>query len=93
MSGGRKVGGCLGRRAYTMGDVVVIDEKDDVRNFSAGMRVGASPYEDGSAPRNGTTTVVAVDYDCGTIKIDGRDVIFPFADGDFLFARGGYRDE
>ena len=80
--------GMRGQRASISSDTVTLSETDDARNFKLGMTVVASPNADGSSPRTGSTTVVAVDEDAGTITLDDQSDINSFANDDYLFRKG-----
>ena len=80
--------GARGQRASISSDVVTLAVKDDARNFKPGMHVIASPNADGSTPRAGSSFVVAVDEDAGTIELDDQSDITSFANSDYLFRAG-----
>lgn len=69
--------------SYTSGAIVMTKSRD-IKLFSLGMRVMASPNADGSSPRSGTGVISAIDYDAGTMSItDGT--ITSIAANDYLF--------
>lgn len=79
--------GIRGRRASESTDVTTLETADDARNFKVGMVVGASANADLSSPRTGTTAILSVDEDAGTIGLDTSDIT-SYADDDYLFVAG-----
>jgi hypothetical protein len=80
--------GQRGRRASASSNVITLTVADDARNFKEGMTVIASANANGSSPRTGSTTVVAVDEDAGTVELASAAAITAFANNDFLFRKG-----
>lgn len=80
--------GVRGQRASLAGNVVTLAVADNARNFKRNMVVVAGPNADGSGLRAGSTFVVALDEDAGTIELDNAGDITGFADDDFLFRIG-----
>lgn len=80
--------GVRGQRSTAATNIITLSTVDDARNFKVGMTVGASANSDGSTPRNGTTTVTAVDEDAGTITLASAASITSFQDSDYLFRDG-----
>lgn len=76
-----------GRRSSESSDVTTLTVADDARNFKVGMTVGASPNADGTSARSGTTAILSVDEDSGTIGLD-TSAITSYADNDYLFRAG-----
>jgi hypothetical protein len=81
--------GALGQRSSASTNVITLTSAGDVKNFSVGMTVTASPNSNGSSPRTGGTTVAAVDEDTGTVTLTSAAAITSFADSDYLFAAAG----
>lgn len=77
-----------GRRLSASTDVITLSVKDDVRNFKVGMTVVADDTADGSSLRTGSTTIIAIDEDAGTITLDDAAAITGFANNDYLFRQG-----
>lgn len=80
--------GDRGRRLSIATNVVTLTVPDDARNFKVDMTVIASPNQNGSSPRTGSTTVAAVDEDAGTVTLTSAAAITGFANNDFLFRQG-----
>lgn len=80
--------GRRGKRASIVGNVVTLSNADDARNFKVDMTVMASPNDDGSGARVGTTTVTAVDEEAGKITLANAAAIAGFVDNDRLFRDG-----
>lgn len=76
--------GALGQRSSESTDVTTLAASDDARNFKVGMVVQASANADGSSARLGTTSILSVDEDAGTIGLDTSDIT-SYADSDYLF--------
>lgn len=79
--------GARGIRSSESSDVTTLTVADDARNFKVNMVVGASPNADLSSPRTGTTPILSVDEDAGTIGLDTSDIT-SYADSDYLFVAG-----
>ena len=77
-----------GQRASASTDVITLAVADTARNFKEGMVVVASPNADGTSPRSGSTYIVKVDEDAGTIELNSAAAISSFADNDYLFRSG-----
>jgi hypothetical protein len=68
-------------------DVVTLSVADDARNFKVGMKVGA--INAGlTTVRVGTTSIVAVDEDAGTVTLADSSAIASLANTDFLVRHG-----
>lgn len=77
--------GTRGQRASISTNTVQLTVIDDARNFKEGMVVIASANADGSSPRTGSTHVVKVDEDAGTVELNDASAITSFANNDYLF--------
>ncbi len=80
--------GLRGRGASAAGDVITLTVVDDARNFKVGMTVVSDTDSAGGSPNSGSTTVVAVDEDAGTIELDSTGSISGFSQTDYLFRIG-----
>lgn len=80
--------GDRGRRLSISTNTVTLTVPDDARNFKVDMTVIASPNQNGSSPRAGSTTVAAVDEDGGTVTLTSAAAITSFANNDYLFRQG-----
>jgi len=80
--------GMRGRRASASTNVITLTVADDVRNFAPKQTIIADDTITGASPRSGSTTVVAVDEDSGTITLASAAAISLFADNDYLFQAG-----
>lgn len=67
-------------------NVITLVTPDDARNFKIGMPVGASPNNNGTSPRTGSSAVTAVDGDAGTVTLASVAGITSLTAGDSLFA-------
>lgn len=79
--------GVRGIRSSESTDITTLTVADDARNFKEGMIVTAADASDGGTPRTGSTDIVSVDEDAGTIGLDTSDIT-GYVDGDYLFANG-----
>lgn len=80
--------GDRGRRLSISTNIVTLTVPDDARNFKVDMTVIASPNQNGSSPRTGSTTVASVDEDLGTVTLTSAAAITSFANNDYLFRQG-----
>lgn len=80
---------CLrGRGASAVGNVITLAEPTDARNFKEGMTIVSDNAADGLSLNSGSTFVVSVDYDAGTVTMDDVTDISGFAQTDYLFVQG-----
>lgn len=80
--------GIRGRRASLAGNVVTLSAARSADRFKKGMKIGASPNADGSAPRVGSTFITKVDRANNKITLNNAGAIAAFVDNDYLFAYG-----
>lgn len=80
--------GVRGRRASLAGNIVTLTVADDARNFKEGMTVIADNNITGASPGAGSTKVLKVDEDAGTVELVSAAALAGFADNDYLFAKG-----
>lgn len=80
---------CLrGRGSSVSGNVITLAEPTDARNFKVGMKLISDNTATGASPNSGTSEVVAVDEDAGTVEVDDIATIVGFAATDYLFCEG-----
>ena len=75
------------------GDVVTLENENDVIKFHKGMKVVASTGDgssDSDTLRTGSATVASVDYSAGTITLDEVADITSLAAADYLFREGSF---
>lgn len=80
--------GKIGRRASISGNIVTLDNANDVDKFKRGMTLIASANADGSTPRTGSAKVVKLDRANKKVTLDDASTILLFADNDYLFRLG-----
>lgn len=85
----RDTSGLRGRVASIDGNVLTLTEPEDARNFKEDMTLIADNAADGLTPKSGTTFVVAVDEDGGTVQVDDiTDITGSIQVNDYLFRDG-----
>lgn len=80
--------GLRGIVADVTNDVLTLTVADDARNFKRGMRIIADDAANGLTPRSGSSEIVAVNVDAGTIEMDAVADITGIQAGDYLFRKG-----
>lgn len=80
--------GNRGQVASISNDTITLTDANDARNFKEGMTIITSANADGSAPDSGSTTIVAIDEDNGTITVDDASDITTISQSDYIFRKG-----
>jgi hypothetical protein len=87
----RNGGGARGRRASASSNVITLTDPADVVNFEVDMVLRFSTADGTSgALKTGSTPIVAVDRDAGTIEVDDITDITTPADNDYIFVAGDF---
>lgn len=84
-------GGALGRRQSASTNVITLTNKTDTISFWPGQVIRASANDgssSGHTQRVGSTTVVSVNREGGTVTLASAAAITGFADNDYLFLDG-----
>lgn len=85
----RDTSGLRGRVASIVGNVLTLTDPEDARNFKEGMTLIADNTITGLSPSVGTTFVIAVDEDGGTVEVDDiTDITGSIQVNDYLFRDG-----
>ncbi len=85
----RDTTGLRGRVGSIAGNVLTLTDPEDARNFKEGMTLIADDTITGASPRVGTTFVIAVDEDGGTVEVDDiTDITGNINANDYLFRDG-----
>ena len=85
----RGTSGLRGRVSSITGNVLTLADPEDARNFKEGMTLIADDTITGLSPRVGTTFVIAVDEDAGTVEVDDiTDITGNINVNDYLFRDG-----
>jgi hypothetical protein len=85
----RDTSGLRGRVQGIVGNVLTLVDPEDARNFKEGMFVIADDTITGLSPRAGSTFVIAVNEDGGTVEVDDiTDVTGSIQVNDYLFRDG-----
>lgn len=85
----RDTTGLRGRVQSIVGNVLTLTDPEDARNFKEGMTLIADDTITGASPRVGTTFVIAVDEDGGTVEVDDiTDITGSIQVNDYLFRDG-----
>lgn len=82
----RDTTGNRGQIASIAGNIITLVTPDDARNFKGGMPLAAATGATGTGQRAGTSPIVGVDVDGGTITVNAIGAIAAIAANDFLFA-------
>jgi hypothetical protein len=85
----RDTSGLRGQVGSISGNTVTLASLDDARNFKEDMTIIADDSATGLSPKAGTTFVVMVDEDAGTVQFDDiTDITGNIQVGDYLFRDG-----
>lgn len=85
----RDTSGLRGQVGNITGNVITLASLDDARNFKEDMTIIVDNVADGLTPKAGTTFIVTVDEDAGTIEVDdASDITGGISNGDYLFRDG-----
>jgi hypothetical protein len=85
----RDTTGLRGRVASINGNILSLTDPEDARNFKEDMTLIADDTVTGLSPRVGTTFVIAVDEDGGTVEVDDiTDITGSIQVNDYLFRDG-----
>lgn len=78
--------GNRGQLAAITGNVLTLVTPDDARSFKVGMPLAAATGAAGTGQRTGTSPIVGLDIDAGTITVASAAAIAALAVNDYLFA-------
>jgi hypothetical protein len=85
----RDTSGLRGRVASISGNILTLTDPEDARNFKEDMTLIADDTITGLTPRVGTTFVIAVNEDGGTVEVDDiTDITGSIQVNDYLFRDG-----
>lgn len=84
----RDTSGKRGRVSSINSNTITLTDPEDARNFKEGMTVVADDDSAGASLRSGSTSVVSVDEDAGTVTLTSVAAITGLTANDYLFRIG-----